>query len=898
MNPEVPSEAGSGPTFTETRELKRPYFILRARGGEKTFYSPELQSVIRDPKAPFAAYLPAAEVDNPQKPGKVTFVLPEGIDRNTLTPMAAFPESTIRAFQSAAEAFLQGEGLDPFRRETRNSFLLPDPEEEPDAWWVYGPPEDRRLLILWGCEFQRGTSLPLLPDPRKPASPSILDRLKARIMDWSDYQRQMRDLLLSGKEPFARFIGRPEQGRKGEWKSILHQGKRLEWEKTKPLKTLGSGEIAAFQKAAGDFYNRAYHDSSGASDFEKELRTRFRLPDIDKHPELFRIAGGKLLVAVPDDLEPADTLCPREDDELNLPAAVAGEGGAEVIPETVLDKLQARATPWMARAIAGAVVLVLLIAAGVLFELFADRTPPAVANVVSENTPERAIVRFDEEVHPDHLEFAEVVSEEEAARGKANTPAFQIVFESGDRIEIFGINHLNGSGPEVELVTAFMEEGNYLLTVQGIRDTSRKKNRIDAPTEYPFQVVDTIPPTLEQVSADTSDSKAVLLFFDEPLDRSSATLRSNFEIRGQSIIRAQLLEDNRSVRLVASADFQKDQPYTLEVLNLQDASLSRNPIPEPITFTFTYRDTIPPRLESVQAPQSQVKVFATFSEKVTPASAQTPANYAITVDGQLGPAVKSSLLYDDGVTVALTTEPLFNGVSYGFFAENIADQGGGGTLAMEQPVLFSFTGAEDTEPPFIEKVTVRFQQNFWVTFNEPVEIEPLLDGARWSFSDPALQIEGDPQPSDSEGTRIKFKTTSRATDQLYTLRYDGEVQDLIGNSVDGLTSPQFQGVNISIIPTNTLRIQQATPAENNRVLVLQFNEGVVKSALETEANYLLDQGVQVLQATADPTDPAKVFLSLDKPLNPGTRYELTLREMRTRRAPNVSIPSLSHRFTP
>ena len=898
MNPEVPSEAGSGPVFNESRELKRPYFILRARGGEKNYYSPELQAVIRDPKTPFSTYLPAAELDNPQKPAEVTFRLPDGIDRNTLTPMSALPESTVRSFQAAVEDFLQGEGLDPFRKETRGAFLLPDPDEEPDAWWVYGPPEDRKLLVLWGCEFQRNTSLPLLPDPKKPGAPSILDRLKARIMDWTDYQRQMRDLLLSGKEPFARFIGKPEQGRKGEWKSILHQGKRIEWEKTKPLKTIGSGEIAAFHKAAGDFYSRAYPDSTSASDFEKELRTHFRLPDIDKNPELYRTSGGKLVIAVPDELESADAVCPREDEELNLPAPVPGEGGAEVIPETAYDKLQARATPWMARAVAGGVVLVLLIAAAVLFEMFADRTPPAVTEILSEDTPERVLVRFDEEVHPEHLEFAEVVSEEEAARGRANTPAFQIVSESGERIEIFGINHLDGSGPEVELVTAFMEEGNYILTIQGIRDTSRKKNRIDAPTEYPFQVVDTIPPSLEQVSADTSDSKAVLLFFDEPLERSSATLRSNYEIRGQSIVRAQVLEDNSSVRLVASTDFQKDQPYTLEVLNLQDASLSRNPIPDPITFTFTYRDTIPPSVESVQAPQSQVKVFVTFSEKVTPASAQTPANYALTVDAQPGPAVRSALLYDDGLTVALTTEPLFNGVSYGFFAENIADQGGGGTLAMEEPILFSFTGAEDTEPPFIEKVTVRFQQNFWVTFNEPVEIEPLLDGARWSFSDPALQIEGDPQPSDSEGTRIKFKTTSRATDQIYTLRYEGEVQDLIGNTADGLTSPQFQGVNISIIPTNTLRVQQATPAENNRVLVLQFNEGVVKSALETESNYLLDQGVQVLQATADPTDPAKVFLSLDKPLAPGTRYELTLREMRTRRAPNVSIPSLSHRFTP
>lgn len=897
MNDEAQNEASAGPVFPESRELKRPYFILRARGGEKPFYASELQGILRDPKEPFSAYLPAAEMDNPGKPGKVTFQLPEGVDPSTLSRMESLPQSTIEAFQKAAESFQEAEGLDPFRKQIRNALLLPDPDEEPDAWWVYGPPEDRRLLVIWGCEFQRGTSLPPLPDPKKPNSPSILDRLQARVMDWPDYQRQMRDLLLGGRDPLSRFIAKPELTRKGEYKSLVHLGKRLDWDKTKPLKTVGSGEIQNFHQAAGDFYQKAHPDTQGVSEYEKELRTHFRLPDLEKQPELFRVSGGKLIIAVPDALDRAETRALREDDELNIPEPEAGEGGAEVLPETTYDQLLPHATPWMARGIAAGVVLILLIGAAVLFELFADRTPPGVDRIVSENTPEQVLVQFNEAVNPNTLQFAEEVSDEEVARGKANTPAFQITSNDGKRIEILTIEPVKENAAQVQLSTQPMEEGAYTLTVHGVRDTSRKKNRVESPTEYAFQVMDTLPPSLEQVSADNADGKALLLFFSEPVDRSTASLRTNYTIRGVSLVRAQVLEEPNTVRLLASDNFEKDQPYTLEVLNMQDASSSRNPINEPLTFTFTYRDTIPPTVESVAAPQSQVKVFVTFSEKVTPESAQTPANYQITVEGASGPEVVSANLYDDGTTVALTTEPLYNGVDYGLSVQNIQDQGLGGTLNRADPILFNFTGQEDREPPAIEKVTVRFQQNFWVTFTEPVKIDSLLKAERWSFSDPDLQLEGDPEPSSADGKRVKFKTTGRALNQAYTLSIEGEVEDLVGNVADGLTSPEFSGVNIDIIPTNTLRITGITPAEGNNSLVVQFNEAVVREELETEANYLLSQGIQVQRATVDPTDPTKVFLSLDGTLSSGTSYRLTLRNLRTQRAPSIRVANLSERFT-
>lgn len=891
-SPETPAHA-----FNDTRELKRPYYMLRLRGGEKPFYSPEIQGIIRDPKSPLTPFLPAAGLDNPQKPGLVTFELPPEVDRSTLTRMDRLPGSTIRSFQSAAESFIAAEGLDPFRRQTREAFLLPDPEEEPDAWWVFGPPQDRRLLVLWGCEFQRGTSLPLLPDPRKPGHASILDRLQARKMEWADYQSQMRDLLIAGKEPLSRFVARPEKTRKGEWKSLLHRGRRLDWAKTKPFKTAGKGEINAFTQAAANFLQQAHPESESISEYEKELRANFRLPDLEKQPELFRIAGGKLVIAVPDDLAREDTLCPVEDEELGLPAPEAGEGGAEIIPDTVAGQLQSRATPWMARGIAAGVVLVLLVAAGVLFEAFADRTPPRVTGITSDNTPHLVQLEFNKDVNPEHLEFAERVTPEEAARGRADVPVFQISDEAGRRVRIRQVRPLD-ERDRVELRTENpMPEGNYTLTVVGVQDVTRKRNRIDEPVEYSFQVRDTLPPELEQVSADLRDPRAVLLIFNEPLERASATNRANFEIRGRSILRAEHQEDPRVVRLLANEAFEEDQPYTLVVDNVRDDSLAKNPIPGAITFPFVYRDTIPPEIAAVEASTSQLEVVVRFSERVTSETAQVPANYTITAEGRTGPAVHSAQLYDDAVTLVLMTDPLYNGVEYALSAQGVKDQGGGNLIAMKEPVPFRFTGREDRDPPAISLVETG-RRSFRVTFNKPLVIEPLLEAANWSFTGTDIRLAADPRPVDDRGRQIFITPAQPLDDRLYTLTFTGEARDRIGNVADGLTSPEFRGVPASIAVTNTLVVRNAQPIGDRRQLVIVFNEPVVEETLRNAANYSLTGNIRVQEATPDPVDPARVTLSLSAALDTASAYDISIRNLRTRNLPDHPISLLTHRLPP
>src|SRR5207249_177877 len=108
----------------------------------------------------------------------------------------------IDAFSDAVAAFMakarpDAKGVTPYIRQCRESFRLPDPDLDPDAYWVYGPEFDRRLLILWGVEQQAGMSLPL---------ERVLEKLLAREMTWADKQALSLKLALQPDEPMSRFL--------------------------------------------------------------------------------------------------------------------------------------------------------------------------------------------------------------------------------------------------------------------------------------------------------------------------------------------------------------------------------------------------------------------------------------------------------------------------------------------------------------------------------------------------------------------------------------------------------------------------------------------------------------------------------------------------------------------
>ncbi|MBP7951124.1 MAG: hypothetical protein KA004_15850 [Verrucomicrobiales bacterium] len=151
-----------------------------APSADGTFWSPECQQLLGEY---LGAFLPSAAFDGRQG---VVFRMEESGREITsqarpLMPGDALPAIALCHLRRGAAA-LQAAAEDPRRSQSERlllrAFRLPDPDVDGAFYWVHGPPDDLRVLILWGVEGEPDTSihpdevpakLPSLPPP--PAAP-------------------------------------------------------------------------------------------------------------------------------------------------------------------------------------------------------------------------------------------------------------------------------------------------------------------------------------------------------------------------------------------------------------------------------------------------------------------------------------------------------------------------------------------------------------------------------------------------------------------------------------------------------------------------------------------------------------------------------------------------------
>jgi hypothetical protein len=153
----------------EVRELKSPYFLLRAFDGLGSYFTAENHPIVASHHEPLCRFLADARLVETNGARSVRYYFGRAV-AETARPMEFLPQSEIDGFAAAVRAFYaKAHTLAPrvvaHEKSLRANFRLPDPDLEPDAYWVYGPAHDRRLLILWGVERKAGTSLFLAPDP-------------------------------------------------------------------------------------------------------------------------------------------------------------------------------------------------------------------------------------------------------------------------------------------------------------------------------------------------------------------------------------------------------------------------------------------------------------------------------------------------------------------------------------------------------------------------------------------------------------------------------------------------------------------------------------------------------------------------------------------------------------
>jgi len=855
MNP--PSSAP--PTPPARRELRSPYFVFRTLDGTGTYFTTENLPIIMSPKEPLSRFLAPARLVESGGARAIAYDF-TAIPLDTAKPLEFLPQSEIDAFAEAVRAFYDKahEGTQrivPYEKRLRAHFRLPDPDVEPDAYWVYGPSHDRRLLILWGCEAKSGTSLPLAPDGelKIAAGRTILDRLQARAMSWEGRQREALRLALDPGEPLARFLARPAVDPAGQVVGCSLQGQTIPAKALKRLRRVWPGEAVAFERAATVFYDKARPEATGVSPYEKEIRRVFRLPDPDQVPAAYWVHGKRLVIVVAGNETQANTL-PLVSHPVVAPAAPAAAAPAEgpvvvVAPTgaTVAAKLNARRlATWVKPTIAAAAAVVVLAAALITVKIFFNRTPPKLVDyakneAVGTPTDTEVVLRFSKPINPASFKL---------------TGADASFLFGDEKAAVKGTPQVDPDHPDiVRLATSKLIDGEkYQLLVRGIAD--RSGNLLPSTPPIAFQFFDTIAPRLTKVSGGPNKNQLTLIF-SKPLKPETATVASHYSVTtsdGSDIrIRQASMDptDTAATRVILEAekDFSDGLPYRIAAISgVKDTAKQGNLVELSAKgFDFNYADIMPPLILSGAGSAGRLEVTVTFSKSVNadPALAGNVANYTVTApDKSTLALVPGSAQFNQAgnvLTLRLADPGKLAPGKYQIAAKNIHDAKG--NVIAEAPVPFEFADMDDRSP--LTMTAGRLVGNqLRVEFNRVLQRADANDRSKFDLYD-------------DRGRPLRDLTVAQAqrvpenpTQVLLTFSKDPPPGSLIVVWATGVSDIFGQKTDQPVKlakPVTVVGVAQATseqvlgwlgrPALKNNVVTLTIKEAVTKATAMNPANY-------------------------------------------------------------
>ncbi len=758
------------------RELRNPYYLLRTPDELGSYLKRNNYKLIMSEREPLSRFLAPIKTKDEGKSGVLEYDL-ENVPMETIERMETVPESVRAAFEQAAEAFYsrcdEPEGkVSEHERRLRRGFRLPDPDIEPDAYWLYGPRENRRLLILWGCEFQKGRSLPLKSFPGHDG-PGVLEKLNQRSMPWQACQKEMLGLLKEKPVALSRFIATPVVDEDGNLSAVEHEGEEIPLRSLKRLKRLPlsgrrwlllRGEIRAFQKAAAAFYKEAHPDAEGLSDYEKALRTGFKLPDPEKLPDRFYRRGSRLVIVADSGDDPEKTLHLAADKKLSLPRRNAAGGR---LPPTLAERLEAFATP-VKRLSAGGVAAAAAVLLAVAWWV-AAQSHPEIESVEADGDPEEIFVRFDKPLNPGSLQAGDY------GPSDPRPESFRLRDGDGRLLRVTGIAADPANPARVRLQTEpLIDDREYELVVAESVTAGRLVTTSVAPdTTVSFRFSDTIPPRpIEgpgRISAPQHRENAgrLYLVFDKPLSPDSVRNHANYVIPGFRVRRTALHEQfANKVVIDTEEEFEYGADYAITITGVA-ADTSVEPEMEPFSTDFTFAKTRPPRLNEIVANIAQTEIELAFNERLEVSGFENTENFRITAaiepppeyDSDLppyaesirdilrrleeqvihpvrrselkeaadtlerhlhGPAealrervhraiarlevpVRAARLHEDGQTASIHAGPLWPDVDYRLDIDGVTDVAEN-PFAPDQPLVFQYEGDVDTTPPAISSV--------------------------------------------------------------------------------------------------------------------------------------------------------------------------------------------------
>jgi hypothetical protein len=167
------------------RKLDKPYFLLRTHDGIDHFLQPQIERMFYSEKNGLSRFMPRATIVDEKGVKTVSYQLTK-VQAKTLRPLRSITHPELKALKTAAAKFYNPDRqLTKFESSLRKAFRLPDPELEPDAYFLWGSRKNPKLLVLWGVEKVPGTSLPITLTNQQEASQkneSVVQKLRVKVI--------------------------------------------------------------------------------------------------------------------------------------------------------------------------------------------------------------------------------------------------------------------------------------------------------------------------------------------------------------------------------------------------------------------------------------------------------------------------------------------------------------------------------------------------------------------------------------------------------------------------------------------------------------------------------------------------------------------------------------------
>jgi len=166
------------------RKLDKSYFLLRTHDKIGHFLQPQMERIFHKHKNGLGKFLPPAKIVD-EKGGKSVCYYLSKMQARTLRPLKAITQPELNALEKEAINFLKpSEGTTKYEMCLRRAFCLPDPELEPDSYFLWGTKRNPKLIVLWGIEKVPGSSLPIYSEDQSSThkKDTIVSKLRKKVI--------------------------------------------------------------------------------------------------------------------------------------------------------------------------------------------------------------------------------------------------------------------------------------------------------------------------------------------------------------------------------------------------------------------------------------------------------------------------------------------------------------------------------------------------------------------------------------------------------------------------------------------------------------------------------------------------------------------------------------------